>query len=61
MPQEPYFVRGPDGRMVTIIAHSVDGAKRAYLAQARRRKLKRGDPFSIKPRGYGDWVHFSVI
>jgi hypothetical protein len=61
MPQESYLVQGPDGLMVTILAFSLDGAKRLYLAQARRRKLKRGDPFSIKPRGYGDWVHYSVI
>lgn len=56
--KEPYLVRGPDGRMTTVIAQSVDGAKRAYLYEHR---LAKGSQFSIKPRGWGDWTYFDVI
>ena len=56
---EMYLVRGPDGRMSTVNARSLDGAKRAYLGSAR--KLKRGDNFSIKPRNHGDWTHYKVM
>jgi hypothetical protein len=56
--EEQYLVRGPDGRMVTIVAYSVDGAKRMYLGQKRPPK---GSQFSVKPRGHGEWTHFDVI
>lgn len=58
MPAQRQFLgRGPDGRMVTIVAFSTKGAKEAYL---RKYKPRRGDSFSIKERGVGDWVHFRV-
>lgn len=56
---EQYLVRGPDGRMSTVLARSLDGAKRAFLGA--RRTLKRGDAFSIKPRNHGDWTHYKVM
>lgn len=58
---EMYLVRGPDGRMSTVNARSPDGAKRAYLEMPRKRKLKRGDNFSVKPRNHGDWTHYKVM
>ena len=55
---EAYLVRDGAGRMMTIMAQSVNGAKQAYL---RTKRPKKGTQFSVKPRGYGDWTHFDVI
>jgi hypothetical protein len=58
MPMEQAFlVRGADGRMATVIARSVRGAVKTYLRKHRPRK---GDCFSVKPRGTGDWHDFKV-
>jgi hypothetical protein len=57
-PEEAYLVRGADGRMRTVMAFSIDGAKRAYL----RTRPKRGTSFSIKLRnGSAGWTHFNVV
>ena len=40
-------------------AYSLAGAKRIYLAT--RRSLRKGDQFSIKPRGSGEWNHYKVL
>lgn len=58
---EMYLVRGPDGRMSTVNARSLDGAKRAYLASPKGRSLERGDIFRVKPRNHGDWTHYKVM
>lgn len=58
---EMYLIRGPNGRMSTIEARSLEGAKRLYLGRAHKPALKRGDNFSIKPRLHGDWTHYKVM
>jgi hypothetical protein len=55
--KESYLVRGPDGRMATIVAHSVRGALKLYLYKHR---TMSGDLVSVKPRGHGDWADFKV-
>lgn len=58
MPQEEqYLVRGPDGRMATVNAHSVRGALNLYLAKYRPAD---GSLVSVKPRGHGDWADYKV-
>lgn len=52
-----YLVRGPDGRMATVIAHSVRGAVKLYL---HTRRLAQGSLVSVKPRGHGEWVDYKV-
>jgi len=54
-----YLVRGPDGRMATVVAHSIRGALKLYMTQ-NRRSLGRGDPISVKEREVGDWQDFKV-
>lgn len=56
-PKEMYLVRGPDGRMRTIMAFSVRGAAKEYLD---RYPTKAGDEISVKLRSAGDWQHFQV-
>jgi len=56
--QEMYLVRDRQGRMVTIIAFSLGGAKREYL---RKHKPPRQTQFSIKLRNSGDWTHYNVL
>lgn len=59
MPREElYLVRDDGGKMVTITAYSVNGARDVFLSRYRPRK---GTQFSVKPRGHGDWEHFDVI
>lgn len=55
--EEQFLVREAGGTMVTINAYSLDGAKREYL---RRYRPARGDYFSIKPRGQGQWQDYKV-
>lgn len=57
MPEESYLVRGPDGRMATVISRSVRGALRYYLRQYRP---PIGSFVSVKIRGAGDWSDFKV-
>lgn len=54
--KESYLVRGPDGRMSTVVAHSVRGALKIYMAKHRP---KEGF-VSVKLRGDGDWQDFKV-
>lgn len=54
--RQSYLVRGPDGRMNTIIAHSVRGALKLWMALNPR----EGGDVSVKVRGEGDWHHFKV-
>lgn len=56
--KESYLVRGPDGRMATVIARSVRGALRTYMDS--RRDLSPGGIVSVKVRGGGDWENFKV-
>lgn len=55
-PQQ-FLVRGPDGRMATIVATSMRAALDQYIATHRTRK---GDSVSVKPRGEGDWTDYRV-
>lgn len=56
--KELYLVRGHNGRMSTIAAQTVNGAKKRYLV---KRKPPKGSEFSIRRRGdTGDWVHYTV-
>lgn len=54
--RQSYLVRGPDGRMSTVIAHSVRGALKLWMHQNPR---SPGE-VSVKARGEGDWHHFKV-
>lgn len=56
--EQSYLVRGPDGRMSTVVARSVRGAVRSYMRS--NRKLRKGDPLAVKLRGVGSWEHFKV-
>ena len=56
--EQSYLVRGPDGRMSTIVARSVRGALKSYLRSNRR--LRHGDPIAVKLRGAGSWEYFKV-
>ncbi len=62
MPSEAYLVRGPDGRMLTIRAFSLKGAKDAYLIDYAR-KLRRGDRFHIRRRMDDalNWTSYQVL
>ena len=55
--KETYLVRGPDGRMASVTAHSVRGALNLYLTG---KKLQSGSLVSVKPRGHGEWADFKV-
>ena len=50
-------MRGPDGRMATVIAHSVRGALKLYLHQYRP---PLGSFVSVKLRGQGSWSDYKV-
>ncbi len=53
-----YLVRGPDGQMATVIAHSVRGALKLWLAKHRP---PAGSYVSVKLRGEsGGWSDFKV-
>ena len=55
--KESYLVRGPNGTMATVIAHSVRGALKLYL---HKHRPAPGSFVSVKPRGYGDWNDYKV-
>lgn len=55
--KDSYLVRGPDGKMATIIAYSVRGACDLYLLKYRP---PIGGAVSVKVRGGGDWTNFKV-
>lgn len=55
--KDSYLVRGPNGRMTTIVSTSVRAALNAYLAKYRPAV---GGEVSVKLRGGGDWHDFRV-
>ena len=55
--KDSYLVRGPDGKMATIVAFSVRGALQLYLHKFRP---EPGGAVSVKVRGAGDWHDFKV-
>lgn len=52
-----FLVRGGDGRMASVIAHSNRGALKIYMAKHRP---PRGATVSVKLRGDGDWVDYKI-
>jgi hypothetical protein len=55
-----YLVRGPDGRMSTVIAQSNRGALNKYCSD-NRKLLAKGDEVSVKVRGGTDpWVEYTI-
>jgi len=55
---DSYLVRGPDGRMATVVAHSVVGALKLYL---HKNRLPKGSIVSVKLRGGDeDWSDYKV-
>jgi hypothetical protein len=55
--EQSFLVRGPDGRMSTVIARSVRGVLKTYL---RKRRPPIGSVISVKLRGIGSWEDFKV-
>lgn len=54
-----FLVRGPDGTMSTVVAHSTRGALKLYMSGTRR--FRPGDYISVKARGSTeDWTDFKV-
>ena len=54
-----YLVRGPDGTMSTVVAHSNRGALKLYLFK--HPELQPGDFLSVKQRGATeDWTDYKV-
>lgn len=55
--EDSYLVRGPNGRMTTIVSTSVRAALNKYLVKHRPAV---GGVVSVKLRGDGDWHDFKV-
>lgn len=55
--KEAYLVRGPDGKMATVIAFSNRGAVNLFIV---KHHPKRGGFVSVKPRGRGNWTDYKV-
>lgn len=53
--KESYLIRGPDGRMATVVAHSVRGALKIYLGKHRQKGV-----VSVKVRGGDGWNDFEI-
>ena len=52
-----FLVRGPDGRMATVMATSSRAACDQYVASKR---TKPGDLISVKQRGANEWRDYQV-
>ena len=53
-----YLVRSPEGTMHTILAQSVIGAAKAFVAQY---AVASGDTFLVKERGSSDaWAEYQA-
>lgn len=52
-----FLVRDAKGRMKTIMSTSVRAAAKDYVNKYRP---KRGDFFSVKERGTGDWADYEA-
>lgn len=52
-----YLVRGGDGQMRTIMAHSPDAAAKKYI---QKYPVCEGDSVSVKKRGSGSWEEYEI-
>lgn len=55
--KETYLVRGPNGRMSTVVAQSHQGAVNIWLDE---QPASLTGMVSAKPRGHGKWKDFEV-